>query len=106
MSKVRRKKGINFEGRVYKNALMPSVKCVQNIDNIKELFIYDMMGNFLCLALDESIAKLSKESYKMLKKGYESEVKAIKEVLKKMRLPPLLNLILNKIYKVLLKTHS
>ncbi|WP_139452525.1 DDE-type integrase/transposase/recombinase [Campylobacter armoricus] len=81
------KKGINFEGRVYKSALMPSVgtkvKCVQNIDNIKELFIYDMMGNFLCLALDESIAKLSKESFKMLKKGYESEVKAIKEVLKK-----------------------
>ncbi|EMS7410981.1 integrase, partial [Campylobacter jejuni] len=52
-------------------------------DNIKELFIYDLSGNFLCLALDESIAKLSKESYKMLKKGYESEVKAIKEVLKK-----------------------
>ncbi|EPU2380701.1 Mu transposase C-terminal domain-containing protein, partial [Campylobacter coli] len=81
------KKGINFEGRVYKSALMPSVgtkvKCVQNIDNIKELFIYDLSGNFLCLALDESIAKLSKESYKMLKKGYESEVKAIKEVLKK-----------------------
>ncbi|ECZ1525545.1 integrase, partial [Campylobacter coli] len=40
-------------------------------------------GTFLCLALDESIAKLSKESFKMLKKGYESEVKAIKEVLKK-----------------------
>ncbi|EDO6816960.1 integrase, partial [Campylobacter coli] len=59
------------------------IKCVQNIDNIKELFIYDLSGNFLCLALDESIAKLSKESYKMLKKGYESEVKAIKEVLKK-----------------------
>ncbi|EDO7675026.1 integrase, partial [Campylobacter jejuni] len=59
------------------------VKCVQNIDNIKELFIYDLSGNFLCLALDESIAKLSKESFKMLKKGYESEVKAIKEVLKK-----------------------
>ncbi|ECQ1209663.1 transposase [Campylobacter coli] len=81
------KKGINFESRVYKSALMPSVgtkvKCVQNIDNIKELFIYDLSGNFLCLALDESIAKLSKESYKMLKKGYESEVKAIKEVLKK-----------------------
>ena len=76
------KKGINFEGRVYKNALMPSVKCVQNIDNVKELFIYDLSGNFLCLALDESIAKLSKESYKMLKKGYESEVKTIKEVLK------------------------
>ncbi|EOV0781919.1 integrase, partial [Campylobacter coli] len=67
--------------------LMPSVgtrvKCVQNIDNIKELFIYDLNGTFLCLALDESIAKLSKESFKMLKKGYESEVKAIKEVLKK-----------------------
>lgn len=66
---------------------MPSVgtrvKCVQNIDNIKELFIYDLNGTFLCLALDESIAKLSKESFKMLKKGYESEVKAIKEVLKK-----------------------
>ncbi|ENL4416712.1 DDE-type integrase/transposase/recombinase [Campylobacter coli] len=81
------KKGINFEGRVYKSALMPSVgtkvKCVQNIDNIKELFIYDLDGTFLCLALDESIAKLSKESFKMLKKGYESEVKAIKEVLKK-----------------------
>lgn len=81
------KKGINFESRVYKSALMPSVgtrvKCVQNIDNIKELFIYDINGTFLCLALDESIAKLSKESYKMLKKGYESEVKAIKEVLKK-----------------------
>ncbi|EPB2111827.1 integrase, partial [Campylobacter coli] len=59
------------------------VKCVQNIDNIKELFIYDLNGTFLCLALDESIAKLSKESFKMLKKGYESEVKAIKEVLKK-----------------------
>ncbi|EBF5908037.1 integrase, partial [Campylobacter coli] len=73
--------------RVYKSALMPSVgtrvKCVQNIDNIKELFIYDLNGTFLCLALDESIAKLSKESFKMLKKGYESEVKAIKEVLKK-----------------------
>ncbi|EAI6578009.1 integrase, partial [Campylobacter coli] len=55
----------------------------QNIDNIKELFIYDLNGTFLCLALDESIAKLSKESFKMLKKGYESEVKAIKEVLKK-----------------------
>ncbi|EAO7142318.1 integrase, partial [Campylobacter coli] len=70
-----------------KSALMPSVgtrvKCVQNIDNIKELFIYDLNGTFLCLALDESIAKLSKESFKMLKKGYESEVKAIKEVLKK-----------------------
>ncbi|EFP4853380.1 integrase, partial [Campylobacter coli] len=52
-------------------------------DNIKELFIYDLNGTFLCLALDESIAKLSKESFKMLKKGYESEVKAIKEVLKK-----------------------
>ncbi|EQA4666413.1 DDE-type integrase/transposase/recombinase, partial [Campylobacter coli] len=69
------------------SALMPSVgtrvKCVQNIDNIKELFIYDLNGTFLCLALDESIAKLSKESFKMLKKGYESEVKAIKEVLKK-----------------------
>ncbi|HDZ5145778.1 TPA: transposase [Campylobacter jejuni] len=81
------KKGINFEGRVYKSALMPSVgtrvKCVQNIDNIKELFIYDLNGTFLCLALDESIAKLSAESYKILKKGYESEVKAIKEVLKK-----------------------
>ena len=81
------KKGINFESRVYKSALMPSVgtrvKCVQNIDNIKELFIYDLNGTFLCLALDESIAKLSKESFKMLKKGYESEVKAIKEVLKK-----------------------
>ncbi|ECL0045008.1 integrase, partial [Campylobacter coli] len=44
---------------------------------------YDLNGTFLCLALDESIAKLSKESFKMLKKGYESEVKAIKEVLKK-----------------------
>ncbi|VEJ06779.1 bacteriophage DNA transposition protein A [Campylobacter lari] len=42
-----------------------------------------MMGKFICLALDESIAKLSKESFKILKKGYESEVKAIKEVLKK-----------------------
>ncbi|ELH7159046.1 DDE-type integrase/transposase/recombinase, partial [Campylobacter jejuni] len=43
------KKGINFESRVYKSALMPSVgtrvKCVQNIDNIKELFIYDLSGN-------------------------------------------------------------
>ncbi|EHR9968086.1 DDE-type integrase/transposase/recombinase [Campylobacter jejuni] len=85
--RVVNKKGILFQDRVYKSANLPSVgtkvKCVQNIDNVKELFIYDLSGNFLCLALDESIAKLSKESFKMLKKGYESEVKAIKEVLKK-----------------------
>ncbi|HED5389992.1 TPA: DDE-type integrase/transposase/recombinase [Campylobacter jejuni] len=85
--RVVNKKGILFQDRVYKSANLPSVgtkvKCVQNIDNIKELFIYDLSGNFLCLALDESIAKLSKESYKTLKKAYESEVKAIKEVLKK-----------------------
>ena len=107
------KKGINFEGRVYKSALMPSVgtrvKCVQNIDNIKELFIYDLNGTFLCLALDESIAKLSKESFKMFKKAMKAKLKPLEKCLKKMRLPPLLNLILNKtykIYKVLLKTHS
>ncbi|EGF1229254.1 transposase [Campylobacter jejuni] len=85
--RVVNKKGILFQDRVYKSANLPSVgtkvKCVQNIDNVKELFIYDLSGNFLCLALDESIAKLSKESFKMLKKGYESEIKAIKEVLKK-----------------------
>lgn len=85
--RVVNKKGILFQDRVYKSANLPSVgtkvKCVQNIDNIKELFIYDLSGNFLCLALDESIAKLSKESFKTLKKAYESEVKAIKEVLKK-----------------------
>ncbi|MBX1022655.1 DDE-type integrase/transposase/recombinase [Campylobacter jejuni] len=85
--RVVNKKGILFQDRVYKSANLPSVgtkvKCIQNIDNVKELFIYDLSGNFLCLALDESIAKLSKESFKMLKKGYESEVKAIKEVLKK-----------------------
>lgn len=73
------KKGINFEGRVYKNALMPSVKCVQNIDNVKELFIYDLSGNFLCLALDESITKLSKESFKMLKKAMKVKLKRLKK---------------------------
>ncbi len=66
---------------------MPSVgtkvKCVQNIDNIKELFIYDLSGNFLCLALDESIAKLSKESYKMLKKVMKVKLKRLKKCLKR-----------------------
>ncbi len=87
ISKVRRKKGINFEGRVYKSALMPSVgtrvKCVQNIDNVKELFIYDLSGNFLCLALDESITKLSKESFKMLKKAMKVKLKPLKKFLKR-----------------------
>lgn len=81
------KKGILFKDRVYKSANLPSVgtkvKCVQNIDNVRELFIYDLNGKFLALALDESIAKLSSESLKTLKKGFESEVRAIKEVLKK-----------------------
>ncbi|XAK48181.1 hypothetical protein AAID98_00660 [Campylobacter coli] len=47
--RVAGKKVLIFEGKV-KNSLMSSVetkvKCVQNINNIKEFFIYDMMENF------------------------------------------------------------
>ncbi|CAM2937066.1 DDE-type integrase/transposase/recombinase [Helicobacter burdigaliensis] len=81
------KKGINFNGSIYKSEFMPSVKtkvkCVQNIDNAKELFVYDLQGNFICLALDESIAELSAESLKNLKKAFKEDMNSISKMLKK-----------------------
>lgn len=80
------KKGISFNNKEYVSLDLPNVgvevEIRENIDNIAELFIYDLQGNFICVARDKEIYPMSAESYKFAKKAFKSDMKEIRKVIK------------------------
>ncbi|MBR8463632.1 transposase [Campylobacter sp. faydin G-24] len=80
------KKGINFNNKEYVSLELPNigteVEIRENIDNVAELFVFDMSGNFICIARDKEIYPMSLESFKVAKKAFRDDMKEINKAIK------------------------
>jgi hypothetical protein len=80
------KKGLSVEAMVYVSKDLPPVGTEvvtrHNIDNLQEIYVFDAKGNFLCTAWDREIAALSAEDYKLAKKMFREDVKAIRKLIR------------------------
>ena len=80
------KKGINYEAMQFVSQFLPSVGTEvfisENIDDVSSVFVFDRDGNFICEARDKNICPMSAEMYKMVKKVFKDEMKAIRSVIK------------------------
>jgi hypothetical protein len=80
------KKGITIDSMTYIAIELPhvgtEVTIRHNIDNLQEIYVFDMQGNFLCTAWDKEIAPLSAEDYKIAKKMFKEDTKAIRKLLR------------------------
>ncbi|MDR0578988.1 MAG: DDE-type integrase/transposase/recombinase [Campylobacteraceae bacterium] len=80
------KKGIAIDSMTYVALDLPvigtEVTIRHNIDNLQEIYVFDMQGNFLCTAWDKTIASLSAEDYKLAKKLFKEDTKAIRKLIR------------------------
>ncbi|MCR4942043.1 MAG: transposase family protein [Campylobacter sp.] len=80
------KKGISFNGKEFGSDYLPSVgievEVRENIDNVAELFVFDMNGEFICIARDKEIYPMSLESFKVAKKVFRDDMKEISKAIK------------------------
>lgn len=85
-SRVVSKKGINYDAREFGSALLPPVRTPvlvgENIDDVSSIFVFDMDGNFICEAKDKDIHPMSAETYKMVKKVFKDDMRAIRTFIK------------------------
>ena len=81
------KKGINYEAMQFVSQFLPSVGTEvfisENIDDVSSVFVFDRDGNFICEARDKNICPMSAEMYKIVKKVFKDEMKAIRSVIKR-----------------------
>lgn len=104
------KKGINYEAMQFVSQFLPSVGTEvfisENIDDVSSVFVFDKSGNFICEARDKNICPMSAEMYKMVKKVFKDEVKAIRSVIKRAEFSEFTRLNVDYDLEVMLAAHK
>lgn len=104
------KKGINYEAMQFVSQFLPSVGTEvfisENIDDISSVFVFDKSGNFICEAKDKNICPMSAEMYKMVKKVFKDEMKAIRSVIKRAEFSEFTRLNVDYDLEVMLAAHK
>ena len=104
------KKGINYEAMQFVSQFLPSVGTEvfisENIDDISSVFVFDKSGNFICEAKDKNICPMSAETFKMVKKVFKDEMKAIRAVIKRAEFSEFTRLNVDYDLEVMLAAHK
>lgn len=104
------KKGINYEAMQFVSQFLPSVGTEvfisENIDDVSSVFVFDKDGNFICEARDKNICPMSAETYKMVKKVFKDEMKAIRSVIKRAEFSEFTRLNVDYDLEVMLAAHK
>ena len=104
------KKGINYEAMQFVSQFLPSVGTEvfisENIDDVSSVFVFDKDGNFICEAKDKNICPMSAETYKMVKKVFKDEMKAIRSVIKRAEFSEFTRLNVDYDLEVMLAAHK
>ena len=104
------KKGINYEAMQFVSQFLPSVGTEvfisENIDDVSSVFVFDRDGNFICEARDKNICPMSAEMYKMVKKVFKDEMKAIRSVIKRAEFSEFTRLNVDYDLEVMLAAHK
>nr|DAK81350.1 MAG TPA: transposase [Caudoviricetes sp.] len=104
------KKGINYEAMQFVSQFLPSVGTEvfisENIDDVSSIFVFDTNGNFICEARDKNICPMSAEMYKMVKKVFKDEMKAIRSVIKRAEFSEFTRLNVDYDLEVMLAAHK
>ena len=104
------KKGINYEAMQFVSQFLPSVGTEvfisENIDDVSSVFVFDGDGNFICEARDKNICPMSAEVYKMVKKVFKDEMKAIRSVIKRAEFSEFTRLNVDYDLEVMLAAHK
>lgn len=104
------KKGINYEAMQFVSQFLPSVGTEvfisENIDDVSSVFVFDKSGNFICEAKDKNICPMSAEMYKMVKKVFKDEMKAIRTVIKRAEFSEFTRLNVDYDLEVMLAAHK
>ena len=104
------KKGISYEALEFASPFLPGVGTPvlvsENIDDISSIFVFDMNGNFICEAQDKKICPMSAETYKMVKKVFKDEMKAIRSVIKRAEFSEFTRLNVDYDLEVMLQAHK
>lgn len=104
------KKGINYEAMQFVSQFLPSVGTEvfisENIDDVSSVFVFDKSGNFICEAKDKNICPMSAEMYKMVKKVFKDEMKAIRSVIKRAEFSEFTRLNVDYDLEVMLAAHK
>jgi len=104
------KKGINYEAMQFVSQFLPSVGTEvfisENIDDVSSVFVFDKSGNFICEAKDKNICPMSAEMYKMVKKVFKDEMKAIRTVIKRAEFSEFTKLNVDYDLEVMLAAHK
>lgn len=110
VSRVVSKKGINYEAMQFVSQFLPSVGTEvfisENIDDVSSVFVFDRDGNFICEARDKNICPMSAEMYKMVKKVFKDEMKAIRSVIKRAEFSEFTRLNVDYDLEVMLAAHK
>ena len=104
------KKGINYEAMQFVSQFLPSVGTEvfisENIDDVSSVFVFDKSGNFICEAKDKNICPMSAETFKMVKKVFKDEMKAIRTVIKRAEFSEFTRLNVDYDLEVMLAAHK
>lgn len=104
------KKGINYEAMQFVSQFLPSIGTEvfisENIDDVSSVFVFDRDGNFICEARDKNICPMSAETYKMVKKVFKDEMKAIRSVIKRAEFSEFTRLNVDYDLEVMLAAHK
>jgi len=104
------KKGINYEAMQFVSQFLPSVGTEvfisENIDDVSSVFVFDKSGNFICEAKDKNICPMSAETFKMVKKVFKDEMKAIRSVIKRAEFSEFTRLNVDYDLEVMLAAHK
>ena len=104
------KKGISYEALEFASPFLPGVGTPvlvsENIDDISSIFVFDTNGNFICEAHDKNICPMSAETYKMVKKVFKDEMKAIRAVIKRAEFSEFTRLNVDYDLEVMLAAHK
>lgn len=104
------KKGIEYEAlRFVGDSLPPvgtKVVCRSNIDNIQELFVFDLRGKFICRAYDKEIAHMSAEQYRAVKKVFKEEMRQVRGVIKSAEFSAFTRLAIEEDFERMLQEHK
>lgn len=104
------KKGINYEAMQFVSQFLPSVGTEvfisENIDDVSSVFVFDKSGNFICEAKDKNICPMSAETFKMVKKVFKDEMKAIRTVIKRAEFSEFTRLNVDYDLEVMLTAHK
>ena len=104
------KKGINYDAREFGSAFLPPVRTPvlvgENIDDASSIFVFDMDGNFICEAKDKDIHPMSAETYKMVKKVFKDDMRAIRKFIKQAEFSEFTRMNVNYDLEVMLEAHK